>query len=382
METHRSGPFTFRIGVDLEALAPLMDRVADAHERLRKVPVLPGVVNSLEREVLVSSVFGTNTIEGGTLTEEETARVLDADIDPARVRDEKERRVANIDAAYREAERRMKGRNLKLAPSHRIALTEAFFLDQHRLITEGLTHPDNVPGQYRDNPRDRLTRVGDADHGGVYTPPKCLDDIRTLMAAFLAWSASQPVLVLPPVIRAPLIHYYFERIHPFWDGNGRVGRVAEAAVMMGEGYQLSPFAMSNYYLGRLDEYFAVFRQAEQAEKKHDPHPNTPFVSFFLNGLLATVNRLHDRMNELLGDVLLQNMVTQMLHERKLNARQFTILQNLPSEGMTQRELRDAPWYQSLYLRFTDKTRDRDMGRLRELSLVSVDDRGRIACRRL
>lgn len=38
-------------------------------------------------------------------------------------------------------------------------------------------------------------------------------------------------------MRAPLLHLYFELIHPFWDGNGRVGRVLEASVLLAAGYQ-------------------------------------------------------------------------------------------------------------------------------------------------
>ena len=37
---------------------------------------------------------------------------------------------------------------------------------------------------------------------------------------------------LPVLVRAPLVHYYYEVIHPFWDGNGRVGRVLEAALLL------------------------------------------------------------------------------------------------------------------------------------------------------
>jgi len=41
------------------------------------------------------------------------------------------------------------------------------------------------------------------------------------------------------------------------------------------------------------------------------------------------------------------------------------------------EMRRAPWYQSLYLHLTDKTRQRDLRRLRELALVIVDGRDRM-----
>ena len=71
VETHRSGPFTFQVGVDQEVLALALQRVADAHERFAASP-LSQVASQLEREVVASSIFGTNSIEGGTLSEAET----------------------------------------------------------------------------------------------------------------------------------------------------------------------------------------------------------------------------------------------------------------------------------------------------------------------
>ena len=71
IETRRFGPFTFRLDVDGTVLAPLYQRVLDAHERFNASP-LSQVARQLEREVVASSIFGTNSIEGGTLTEEET----------------------------------------------------------------------------------------------------------------------------------------------------------------------------------------------------------------------------------------------------------------------------------------------------------------------
>jgi cytochrome P450 len=76
----------------------LLQRVEDAHAALRRVRSLSQVANRLEQEVMVSSVFGTNTIEGGTLTEEETASALA--LDPRQVQAVEQQRALNIKAAY------------------------------------------------------------------------------------------------------------------------------------------------------------------------------------------------------------------------------------------------------------------------------------------
>ena len=90
VDTDRFGPFILQIGVDARAIEALYLRVKDAYQRLRGSP-LTQVATQLEKEVVVSSIFGTNSIKGGTLTEEETRQALD--LDPARVRDVEQRRA-------------------------------------------------------------------------------------------------------------------------------------------------------------------------------------------------------------------------------------------------------------------------------------------------
>ena len=330
VETHRSGPFVFQIGLDMGLLQPLLDRVKDAQQRFSSMPILPDIATSLEREVLVSSIYGTNTIEAGTLTEQETAAALD--LEPGQVKLEEQRRVSNIKQAYLRAENFAQLIVNNHGPQS-CPLSEIYFKDLHRLITDGLTHPNNMPGEYRDNPKGLNTRMGDMAHGGVYQPPKCRDDIDLLMQAFIDWANSELVMGLDPLLRAPLIHYYFEAIHPFWDGNGRVGRVLEAMILKCAGYKYAPFALSRYYLEHIDEYFSVFNLARKAEKNKELYPNTVFVEFFLKGMLSVLNLLHDRVNRIIAILLYETSLNAKLQNKEINLRQFTVVNNLLPHGI-------------------------------------------------
>jgi Fic family protein len=376
IETFRSGVFTFQIGVDMARIQPLLQRVEDAHARFASVPILPDVATRLEREVVASSVFGTNTIEGGTLTEEETAAIINAEI----AREEKEKRVLNIKNAYSKAESfaeicihdntgRPEGQGLV------VGLHEVMLTDLHAIITDGLTHPHNLPGQYRDNQKGRLTKVGDAEHGGVYTLPKCRDDIENLVKAYLDWINSSELSQLSSLIRAPLAHYYFERIHPFWDGNGRVGRVLEAMILKCAGYKHAPFALSRYYLEHIDEYFSVFNLARKAEKNKELYPNTVFVEFFLKGMLSVLNLLHDRVNRIIAILLYETSLNAKLQNKEINLRQFTVVNNLLPHGIEHplSRVQSQAWYQGLYQKLTPKTRARDMKGLVEKGLIIMTD---------
>ncbi len=243
IETDRSGPFVFELGVDPTALVLPMQRVLDAHERFVASP-LAQVAKNLEREVVVSSVFGTNTIEGGTLTEDETAAAID--LDPSQVQAIGQRRVLNIAAAYDRARQ-------VAAMGSAWKLTTDFIGEIHALTTHDLPHADNRPGLIRNNPKGRLTHVGDGRHGGRYKPPQYERDIgRLLDDGLIDWHAELAAAEVHPLVRAPLVHYYYELTHPFWDGNGRVGRVIEATLLLASGYEYAPFALARYYLDEID----------------------------------------------------------------------------------------------------------------------------------
>lgn len=368
VQTHRSGYFVFNVGVNVETIQSLLDRVNDAQERFCSVPVLPDIATRLDKEVIVSSIFGTNTIEGSTLSQEETAALLDLE-ENAEAREEKERRVTNIRDAYGIAENFAK--TVVTDGAGAIHLKEFMITDLHATITDGLIHPRNVPGQYRDNEKGDLTRVGDEEHGGVYVAPKCLNDIQLLVKGFLDWINSDEIRVLNPLIRAPLVHYYFERIHPFWDGNGRVGRVLEALVLKCSGFKYAPFAMSRYYLEHIDEYVILFNAARKAAEKHETYPNTAFVEFFLGGMREVINKLHNRVNTMVSGLLYQVQVNNMFQSKTINMRQLAILNNLLAVDYDLNKLQSQPWYKGLYSKLTTRTQHRDLVQMIALDLIQV-----------
>ncbi|UJP05436.1 MAG: Fic family protein [Nitrosomonas sp.] len=368
VDTDRFGPFVFEIGIEAAQAGLTLQRVEDAHERFVASP-LAQVANQLEREVVVSSVFGTNTIEGGTLSEDETASALA--LDPAQVKEIEQRRAVNIKAAYDLSRR--------VAATAGWVLNQAFILELHRLICHEVPHPDNRPGQIRDNPKNRITYVGSEAHGGRYKPPQFGDDVRRLLGALIDWHGALQQAKIPALIRAPLVHLYFERIHPFWDGNGRVGRVIEATLLQAAGYRYAPFALARYYLAHIDDYFTLFNTCRKQTEKKRPAPNQIFIEFHLEGMRQTINTLHDRVNHLITMLLFESNIRRALDEKSINARQYTIVSQLLEKGrpLPLAEIRQTPWYISLYLKLNDKTKQRDLKGLRERGLVFLDTENRL-----
>lgn len=367
VETDRFGPFIFEVGIEPDRIELALQRVEDAHERFIASP-LSQVANKLEREVVVSSVFGTNTIEGGALSEDETANALA--LDPGQVRDIEQRRALNIKAAYNLSQ--------TAAATSGWVFNLEFALELHRLICQDIPHPDNRPGEIRDNPKDRATYVGDEGHGGRYKPPQYRRDIHRLLQGLVDWHDELARAEMPALIRAPLVHLYYEWIHSFWDGNGRVGRVIEATLLQAAGYRYAPFALARYYLSDIDAYFTLFNTCRKQAGKSGATANHRFIEFHLEGMRQTINTLHDRVNRLVMMLLYESDIRQALDDKIINARQYTIVSQLLGKGpLPLEEIRHAPWYLSLYLKLNDKTRQRDLKRLRECDLVFLDTENRL-----
>ncbi len=112
----------------------------------------------------------------------------------------------------------------------------------------------------------------------VYLTP-APQDVRILLEAFCDYMNGSKDSF--PVV-AGVAHIWFEKIHPFLDGNGRVGRLLSAYILKKGGYDFSGLVPFEQYLEQhRDDYYYFLGQ--------DRHDVTAFVEFYLTGLLAQAN---------------------------------------------------------------------------------------------
>lgn len=147
----------------------------------------------------------------------------------------------------------------------------------------------------------------------------------------------------------------------------------EALIMNCAGYRYASFALSKYYLEHIDAYFAAFNAARKEEEKKSAYPNQVFVELFLRGILETFNRLHERVNRLIGLVLYRNRLRAMLDAKQINHRQYTIVANLLAHGNEHhmREIKAQPWFAALYLKRSAMTQSRDLRGLVDKGLLEI-----------
>lgn len=366
--TQKSGYIEFGIFLDKTQadIQNLLSQIHYAHRAYEELPqALPIIAEQLDKAIIASSIFSTTSIEGTALgSEEEVAKVLA--LTPQELKTVEQRASVNMRDAYDYARRKAQEPDFRL--------TEEHIKDIHALVTKDIPHPHNVPGYYRDNSRDVPTLVGHERVGGVYRPPKTLHDIEALMRGLIEWINTDEVRAEDPLIIAPLVHFYFELIHPFWDGNGRVGRVLEAMILKANGYLHAAFVMAEYYRSHVEEYFSLFNQCRKIMDKKDTNAHYPFVKFFLEGFLASVEETKSRVIGLVRIMASRDYFSYLLQNKKINQRQYTILLELLSRGaIGRKELELQPWYSALYRNRTPMTRFRDLSKLLKDKLLYEKD---------
>ena len=146
--------------------------------------------------------------------------------------------------------------------------------DAHRLLLNGVRGAGKQPGELRRSQNwIGGTRPGNAVF--VPPPPENVPQLLTDMERFIHDCAAD----LPPMVKVALIHAQFETIHPFLDGNGRIGRLLIAALFEHWGLLAEPLM---YFSGYLKQHQAeYYRRLSNIRTESDWDS---WVTFFLEGV--------------------------------------------------------------------------------------------------
>jgi Fic family protein len=179
----------------------------------------------------------------------------------------------------------------------------------HAVLMQGVRGQDKDPGYFRHS-QNWLGGQGSTIKSARYIPPN-VEDMAEAMDALETYINGEERL--DPLVRAALIHYQFETIHPFLDGNGRVGRLLVVIFLIRQTVLHTPALYLSYFLKKnRSEYYdrlsAVRRNGDYEQ----------WVKFFLRAAAEsakdavatsdTLIRLHDK-NTALIDGLGRGAVT-------------------------------------------------------------------------
>ncbi len=131
-------------------------------------------------------------------------------------------------------------------------LSNRLLREMHGILLRRGRGAAKQPGEFR---RSQNWIGGSRPGNAVFVPPPP-DRVEPLMAGLEGFLHGQPV-DLPPLLKAGFAHVQFETIHPFLDGNGRVGRLLIALVLVNDGVLREPLLyLSLYFKQRRQEYYA------------------------------------------------------------------------------------------------------------------------------
>ncbi len=235
----------------------IVNLVAEISETVGRLSVLTDTVKNLRLRRInrIRTIQGSLAIEGNTLSEEQITAILDGKRVIAPPREILE--VRNAITAY--------DRFKQWRPEVGTELQDA-----HRILMTGLI--DNA-GAYR------CSGVGVMANGRVIHMAPPADRVPSLMHDLLKWLDASDQ---HPLITSSVFHYEFEFIHPFADGNGRMGRLWQTLILA----RWNPLFTHVPVESLVHEHQAEYYQALQ--KSTEQTDSMPFIEFMLKMILDAI----------------------------------------------------------------------------------------------
>lgn len=249
---------------DLLDLPPEMDTetrevlLTHALKAARSLAELKGLCDTMSEEALLNLLVNTivlqesrdsSAIENIVTTQDELYKAAT------------EENVANPAAKevlnYREA----LYESLRFMHQHHDLITTNLMVNTVQVIRQNTAGIRNQPG----------TALLNAITGEiVHTPPCCEDVIREKLSALEIFINDPQFCSLDPIIKLALIHYQFETIHPFADGNGRTGRILNMLYLVQQGLLPQPVLyLSSYIVNHKQDYYRLLREATEQNNWRD-----------------------------------------------------------------------------------------------------------------
>lgn len=237
-------------------MSELLAKIEACKQVIDAVNIPPEVeLNIRRKSTLKSSLYSAN-IEGNPLIFDELALLSP--------KDKKKIEVFNI----------LKAINL-IQEKNPAPITKNLILKLHAIAMKGLLHQSHL-GKIRDNMEAIFNSAG----GVVYMPPppSHIEELLDKLVDYINGSGERFV-----PIKAVVAHYIFEKIHPFLDGSGRVGRLLIRQILKNDGYDMKGILPLEEYLE--NHRTTYYQMLEEPEKDV-----TAYVEFMLESIAESAEK--------------------------------------------------------------------------------------------
>lgn len=344
---------------DLSGLEESLFRFAETQGQLK------GLFKALPEEsreqsvidIMVAEAIKTSAIEGEYISHEDVLSSIRNNLGvnrfPENIRDKRAKGVAQLMVDVRE--------------SFAEALSETMLFDWHRTVME--PYANIRKGQWRSG-SEPMRIVSEAIGKEVIhfeAPPS--ERVPEEMKRFIRWfnetGPAQPRAILHAPVRSAIAHVYFESIHPFEDGNGRIGRaLSEKALSQGAGSPVL-LSLSKAIEPARKEYYEALKAAQRSNEI------TAWVRYFVKTVLEAQRMASEQISFTVAKIRFFDQFSS-----RLNPRQEKVLNRMFEAGPGGFEGgMSAKKYQSI-ARTSKATATRDLQDLVRIGALAVRGGGR------
>lgn len=266
-----------------------------AKQVIENAPLLPYWEKKFQEEAAIRSTHYGTHIEGNELSLSQVERVLEGENIVARERDVQEvinyRNVVNFIEEKQSAQ-----------------IDEDTIFNLHKIVVNKILAPQDS-GRYR----EKDVVIKNSITGEVsFRPPHSIE-VEWQMKDLVSFIQTEKDV--HPVLKTGIVHYEFVRIHPFLDGNGRVGRALSMLVLFKEGYDIRKFFSIEEHFDKDPE--AYYESLQSVEKRSGDL--TVWLEYFTNCLAIELTKIKEKIEHISIDSTLKKKLggPVMLTERQL-----------------------------------------------------------------
>jgi Fic family protein len=185
---------------------------------------------------------------------------------------QKEPRVPDV----REVKNYVKAMEYGIQRLEKLPVSIRLIRELHRILMAGVRGEKSTPGEIRKS-QNWIGPPGCTLEDATYVPPP-VDEMKMCLSDWEKYVHS--TLKIPPLIQCAMMHYQFEAIHPFLDGNGRVGRLLVTFYLCERGYLSQPLLyLSGFFEKYREDYYQRLLKVSQKGEWLD------WIEFFLQGVV-------------------------------------------------------------------------------------------------
>ncbi len=260
------------------------DLVALLSEADRKLGLLSGVGKHLPNPYLLIGPFLRIEAVLSSRIEGTEATLSDVYFDEATSR------VSGVNSDVKEVRNYIRAMEAGLEGIKELPICGRLIRDIHEILTQGVRGCEVYPGEFRTT-QNWIGSPGCLLKDATYVPPP----VAEMKDAISDWEKyMNDVSDESPLIKCALMHYQFEAIHPFIDGNGRIGRLLIALFLCSRGYLSQPLLyLSAFFERHRNEYYSHLLSVSREGRWRE------WIEFFLRAIITQADHATDLSDKLI-----------------------------------------------------------------------------------